>query len=70
MLILTINGTFGVIIKNSMFSQSCIKSFFSYTSPLAKVLMAPFDPILGLNIAFANDSDVRKVNLGVGSYRD
>ena len=32
--------------------------------------MAPFDPILGLSIAYANDSDMRKVNLGIGSYRD
>jgi aspartate/tyrosine/aromatic aminotransferase len=32
--------------------------------------MAPPDPILGINIAYANDSDSRKVNLGVGAYRD
>ena len=32
--------------------------------------MAPPDPILGINIAYANDSDARKVNLGVGAYRD
>ena len=53
-----------------MFAKTCIRSFVSYTSPLARVSMAPFDPILGLNIAFANDNDIRKVNLGVGSYRD
>lgn len=32
--------------------------------------MAPPDPILGINIAYANDTDSRKVNLGVGAYRD
>ena len=32
--------------------------------------MAPPDPILGINIAYANDIDNRKVNLGVGAYRD
>lgn len=53
-----------------MLSKFCLKSFVSYTSPLGRVSMAPFDPILGLNIAFANDSDIRKVNLGIGSYRD
>lgn len=36
----------------------------------AKVPMAPPDPILGINTAFANDTDSRKVNLGVGAYRD
>lgn len=53
-----------------MFSKYCLKYFVSSISPLARVSMAPFDPILGLSVAFANDSDVRKVNLGVGSYRD
>lgn len=32
--------------------------------------MAPPDPVLGINVAFANDTDSRKVNLGVGAYRD
>jgi len=32
--------------------------------------MAPPDPILGINIAYNNDTDSRKVNLGVGAYRD
>lgn len=32
--------------------------------------MAPPDPILGINVAYANDTDNRKVNLGVGAYRD
>ena len=32
--------------------------------------MAPPDPIIGINIAFNNDKDPNKVNLGVGAYRD
>ena len=35
----------------------------------AAVPLAPPDSILGLNIAFKNDSDPSKVNLGVGAYR-
>lgn len=32
--------------------------------------MAPPDPIIGVNQAFLSDTDNRKVNLGVGAYRD
>ena len=32
--------------------------------------MAPPDPIIGVNQAFLSDPDNRKVNLGVGAYRD
>merc|ERR1712216_593035 len=35
-----------------------------------KVPMGPADPILGLNDAFNKDTDPRKINLGVGAYRD
>ena len=42
----------------------------SYSNIFAKVPMAPPDPILGINISYANDTDSRKVNLGVGAYRD
>jgi hypothetical protein len=41
-----------------------------YSNIFAKVPMAPPDPILGINVAYANDTDNRKVNLGVGAYRD
>ena len=34
------------------------------------VKMAPADPILGTAIAFKNDKDADKVNLGIGAYRD
>lgn len=41
-----------------------------YFNIFAKVPMAPPDPILGVNQAFLSDTDTRKVNLGVGAYRD
>ena len=34
------------------------------------VKTAPADPILSLTTGFKNDKDPRKVNLGVGAYRD
>ncbi|NMG47020.1 aminotransferase class I/II-fold pyridoxal phosphate-dependent enzyme [Azoarcus communis] len=40
------------------------------TSIFAAVEMAPRDPILGLNEAFAADTRAEKVNLGVGVYYD
>lgn len=42
----------------------------TFSNVFAKVPMAPPDPILGVNIAYNNDTDSRKVNLGVGAYRD
>lgn len=37
---------------------------------LAEIPMGPADPILGLNAKFAADTDPKKMNLGVGAYRD
>ena len=42
----------------------------AFSNVFAKVPMAPPDPILGVNVAYNNDTDSRKVNLGVGAYRD
>ena len=42
----------------------------SVTSFFSAVELAPRDPILGLNEAFANDNRSTKVNLGVGVYFD
>ena len=39
-------------------------------SPFADVKMGPPDGILGLNVAFNADKFEKKVNLGVGAYRD
>jgi aspartate/tyrosine/aromatic aminotransferase len=41
-----------------------------FTNIFAKVPMAPPDPIIGVNVAFNADTDPKKVNLGVGAYRD
>lgn len=41
-----------------------------FNNIFAKVPMAPPDPILGVNVAFNADQDPKKVNLGVGAYRD
>ncbi len=49
---------------------SSLNKVISYSNIFTKVPMAPPDPILGINIAYANDLDARKVNLGVGAYRD
>lgn len=39
-------------------------------STWAHVQAGPPDPILGVTEAFKKDSDSRKINLGVGAYRD
>ena len=39
-------------------------------SQFVHVPMAPTDPILGLTVGFKNDKNPKKVNLGVGAYRD
>lgn len=39
-------------------------------SPLARIEMAPRDPILGVTEAFVADKNPNKVNLGVGVYYD
>jgi aspartate/tyrosine/aromatic aminotransferase len=39
-------------------------------SELSHVAMAPADPILSLSVGFKNDKFEKKVNLGVGAYRD
>lgn len=50
--------------------MQALTKLVSFNSVFAKTPMAPPDPILGINIAFANDTDSHKVNLGVGAYRD
>ena len=41
-----------------------------WESTWGKVPMGPPDPILGITEAFKRDTDPRKINLGVGAYRD
>lgn len=52
------------------FINSSLTKTLRYSNIFAKVPMAPPDPILGISVAYANDTDSRKVNLGVGAYRD
>ena len=40
------------------------------TAELTHVAQAPADPILNLSIGYKNDKDPKRVNLGVGAYRD
>jgi len=57
-----------MIVKNVSFRTLTQRIVFN--NIFAKVPMAPPDPIIGVNQAFLSDTDNRKVNLGVGAYRD
>ena len=46
------------------------RTLSSAASPWAHFEMAPPDPIIGLNEAYAKDDFPRKVIIGVGAYRD
>lgn len=48
----------------------CASAMLRYSSTWAKVPMGPPDPILGVTEAFKADTDPKKMNLGVGAYRD
>lgn len=60
--------------ENIMMSKSLslrsLTNKIVFNNIFAKVPMAPTDPIIGVGQAFASDTDTRKVNLGVGAYRD
>eukprot|EP00924_Labyrinthula_sp_SR-Ha-C_P008419 augustus_masked-scaffold_11-processed-gene-12.70-mRNA-1 protein AED:0.29 eAED:0.29 QI:0/-1/0/1/-1/1/1/0/425 len=58
------------LIKSLARHQTASNLRFLSSSPYANIPLAPPDPILGLNDAFLKDDDSRKVNLGVGAYRD
>lgn len=55
-------------VAKAAFSSTAIASKAS--SPFASLQGAPPDPILGVTEAFKKDTDSRKINLGVGAYRD
>lgn len=50
--------------------QSTANGTKDATSPLASVPQAPKDPMFGLSAAYRADTDPKKVDLGVGAYRD
>lgn len=58
-----------VIIWLSMLTKFLTKQLRHF-SIFSKTAEAPPDAIFGININFANDTDPRKVNLGIGVYRD
>ena len=41
-----------------------------YNHIFSNVKMAPPDQVFGMVIAFANDTDPRKINLGLGAYKN
>jgi len=43
---------------------------YRHTTTWASVAMGPPDPILGVTVAWRNDPNPDKMNLGVGAYRD
>ncbi|KAH8920903.1 hypothetical protein BT69DRAFT_1308919 [Atractiella rhizophila] len=54
------------IFHNANYSQRALRG----VSTWANVKQGPPDPILGVTEAFKADTDSRKINLGVGAYRD
>lgn len=56
--------------KAARLVASALTRQVKYSNVFGKVPMAPPDPVLGISVSYANDSDPRKVNLGVGAYRD
>eukprot|EP01113_Clastostelium_recurvatum_P043591 TRINITY_DN723_c0_g1_i2.p2 TRINITY_DN723_c0_g1~~TRINITY_DN723_c0_g1_i2.p2 ORF type:complete len:434 (-),score=127.58 TRINITY_DN723_c0_g1_i2:2063-3364(-) len=49
---------------------SSVRMTVRASSRWANVKKGPEDPILGITVAFNKDTDARKMNLGVGAYRD
>lgn len=61
------------IASSAVLNQSLTKTFcqsMSNTHWWSNVKMAPPDPILGVTDAFKRDTNPKKINLGVGAYRD
>lgn len=61
------------LIKSTTRQSQLTIRCFSSTTQLAKwndIPLAPPDKILGITEAFINDSNSKKINLGVGAYRD
>jgi len=54
----------------SLFSTNSFVASRRSNSVWSKVQMGPEDPILGVTVAFNKDTDPKKINLGVGAYRD
>lgn len=57
-------------ISRSTLAMKPVVNSVRYQSVWAGVPAGPPDPILGVTEAFKHDKDPRKINLGVGAYRD
>ena len=66
-----IRKTFSTVVQKRLPAKARkITAAFSSSSHWVAVPLGPPDGILGLNQAFTADTNPRKVNLGVGAYRD
>ncbi|CAA7266486.1 unnamed protein product [Cyclocybe aegerita] len=66
-------SSFWIMLATSLARRSALgvtKNAFRSVSAWAAVPAGPPDPILGVTEAFKADKDPRKINLGVGAYRD
>jgi len=61
---------FNVLKRTTLFSTKGVSTTKRFNSIWSKVQMGPEDPILGVTVAFNKDTDPKKINLGVGAYRD
>ena len=57
------------MLASKILSSPLIKQL-RYNHIFSKVKTAPPDQVFGMVIAFANDTDPRKINLGLGAYKD
>eukprot|EP01088_Endostelium_zonatum_P008609 TRINITY_DN21762_c0_g1_i1.p1 TRINITY_DN21762_c0_g1~~TRINITY_DN21762_c0_g1_i1.p1 ORF type:complete len:432 (+),score=103.40 TRINITY_DN21762_c0_g1_i1:65-1360(+) len=58
------------LLKGGKYQCASVSVAKRSASHWANVEVGPEDPILGITVAFNNDTDPRKINLGVGAYRD
>lgn len=69
-----LNNTIKALVKSSRCLRPLkiqqTKSVIRNKSWWANVEMGPPDPILGVSVAFAKDTSPKRMNLGIGAYRD
>jgi aspartate aminotransferase len=59
-------ATIHCVPRKSLFQRSQHRSISAWT----KVEKGPEDPILGVTVAYNKETHPKKINLGVGAYRD
>ncbi len=60
---------FALVRSSALISRPARPQRFASTF-YKKIEKAPEDPILGVSVAFNKDTSPKKINLGVGAYRD